>query len=65
MELYREHNGLPSEYLRIDASGKVSGRLNGPSHVQFHEFGANYALGVREDPETDLQSIVFYALHRK
>lgn len=61
VELYREHLGLPSEYLRIDASGRVGGRLRGPANVQFHEFGADYALGVREDPETDLQSIVLYS----
>ncbi len=65
VERYREHNGLPSEYLRIDASGKVSGTLKGPANVQFHEFGADYALGVRDDPETDLQSIVLYTLRRK
>ena len=65
VELYREHDGRPSEYLRIDASGKVSGRLSGPANVQFHEFGADYALGVRVDPDTDVQSIVLYALRRR
>ena len=65
IELYREHVGLPSEYLRIDASGRVGGRLRGPANVQFHEFGADYALGVREDPETDLQSIVLYSMTRR
>lgn len=65
VELYREHNGMPSEYLRIDASGRVGGRLRGPANVQFHEFGADYALGVREDPETDLQSVVLYSMTLK
>ncbi|MFA6166699.1 MAG: hypothetical protein WC700_08790 [Gemmatimonadaceae bacterium] len=65
VELYREHVGLPSEYLRIDASGRVGGRLRGPPNVQFHEFGADYALGVREDPETDAQSVVLYGLRRE
>ncbi|MBA4072806.1 MAG: hypothetical protein C0497_13360 [Gemmatimonas sp.] len=64
VELYREHIGLPSAYLRIDTEGRISGRLSGPANVEFHEFGTDYALGVREDPETDVKSVVLYTLRR-
>lgn len=65
VEMYREHDGRPSEYLRIDPSGRVNGRMSGPANVQFHEFGADYALGVEVDPVTDVQSVVLYSLSRR
>lgn len=43
----------------------ISGRRTGPANVGFHEFGTDYALGVREDRETEVKSVVLYSLRRQ
>jgi hypothetical protein len=63
VESYRAARDEDTEYVAIDAAGRVTGRFRGPAAVRFLEIGSDYALGVHRDAN-DVDSVVLYRLLR-
>jgi len=63
IEAYRATRDEGTEYVGIDATGRVTGRFRGPAQVRFLEIGSDYALGVHRDAN-DVDSVVLYRLGR-
>jgi hypothetical protein len=63
IEAYRAARDEATEYVAIDATGRVTGRFRGPAAVRFLEIGSDYALGVHRDTN-DVDSVVLYRILR-
>ena len=61
IESFRVDRASSTEYVAIDRTGRVVGRLTGPPGVRFTEFGTNYALGIRKD-ENDVETVELFTL---
>jgi hypothetical protein len=63
VESFRVDRASSAEYVALDRTGRVVGRLTSPPGVRFWDFGADYALGVRKD-ENDVETVELYAYSR-
>ena len=63
IESFRVDRASSAEYVALDQTGRVVGRLTSPPGVRFWDFGPNYALGVRKD-ENDVETVELYSLVR-
>lgn len=63
MESFRLDRASSTEYVALDRTGRVVGRLTSPPGVRFMEVGMDYALGVRKD-ENDVESVEQYTIVR-
>ena len=63
LEAYRAARDEATDYVAIDAKGRVSGQFHGPPAVRFFDIGADYALGVHRDSD-DVDTVVLYRISR-
>ena len=63
LEAYRAGRDEATDYVAIDAKGRVSGQFHGPPAVRFFDIGADYALGVHRDSD-DVDTVVLYRISR-
>jgi hypothetical protein len=63
IEAFRLDRASSTEYVALDRTGRVLGRLTGPPGVRFSDIGADYALGVRKD-ENDVEIVELYTIVR-
>jgi hypothetical protein len=63
LEAYRVGRDEATDYVAIDAKGRVSGQFHGPPAVRFFDIGADYALGVHRDSD-DVDTVVLYRILR-
>ena len=63
VESFRVDRASSAEYIAIDRTGRVVGRLTSPPGVRLWDFGPNYALGVRND-ENDVETVEWFSIVR-
>jgi hypothetical protein len=63
VEAFRLDRASSTEYVALDRTGRVVGRLTSPPGVRFSDIGADYALGVRKD-ENDVEIVELYTIVR-
>jgi len=63
IEAFRVDPSAATEYVLVDARGRVQLRLTGPPAVRFHDIGPDYALGVHRNAD-DVETVVLFRVAR-
>jgi hypothetical protein len=64
LESFRTHEDAPPEWVVIDPSGTVLGRITTPARVTLAQIGEHYILGLTRD-DADVEHVVRYRLRRQ
>ena len=64
LEAFRSDNAQDPEWVVIDPSGKVMGRVSTPRGLTVMQIGRTFVLGLRRD-QNDIEHVVRYRLARR